>query len=79
MRKLLKKADDLPSLLPSWKLVNPSANEELARHISELDIPTVSNRPSLLLHNLGEVKDKLDEARNEYIPKIFSGEDTCVT
>lgn len=78
MLELLKKADNLPLLLPSWKL-DPSADEELARHISELHIPTVSNRPSLLLHNLGEVKDKLDEARNEHIRRIFSEKHTCVT
>ena len=67
------------SLLPSWKL-EPSADSNLARHVSELHIPILSNgRPSLLLHGLGEEKDHLDRARSARIPGIFTERHTCVT
>jgi hypothetical protein len=74
MRTLLEKSNDLSSLLPSWEL-DSSANKQLATHISNLRIPTVSNQPSLLLHDLGEVNN---EARNVYLSQIFSGAHACV-
>ena len=76
MQELVRKAGDVPSLLPSWKLRN-SSNEELAKHIEKLQIPTIlGGRPSLLLHALGE-EDSLDCDR---IVSIFSFADhTCVT
>jgi hypothetical protein len=80
MRKLVENAKNIPSLLPSWKL-SPSADPNLAQHISELCIPTVSGgRPSLLLHDLGEEKSNLDRDRIARIPHIFSfASHTCVT
>jgi hypothetical protein len=72
MRALVEKAGDVPSFLPSWE--PPSfADEELSRHVSGLRIPVVSSgRPSLLLHELGEEKSKLDKDRTARIPAIFS-------
>jgi hypothetical protein len=69
MQKLVKEANHLPSLLPTWK----GGHEDLAEHISKLGIPLISGgQPSLLLHDLGEEKDKLDRDRTERIPDIFS-------
>ena len=56
MCTLLEKATNLSLLLPSWEL-DPPVDEKLASHISKLRIPKVSNWPSLLLHDQGEVKD----------------------
>jgi hypothetical protein len=77
MQVLVKNAKNLPSLLPSWQPLT----DELAEHISGLRIPTVSGgQPSLLLHDLGEVKDDLDRDRITRIPDIFSfAYHTCVT
>jgi hypothetical protein len=79
MQVLVKNANHVPSLLPSWK-PNTSIGK-LAEHISGLAIPIVrSGQPSLLLHDLGEEKDDLDKDRIARIPDIFSfGYHTCVT
>ena len=79
MQKLVTNANHLPSLLPSWK-PGPSADKDLAAHISTLHIPTGSDRaPSLLLHDLGEVKGGMDKERMARIPQIFSfGSHMCV-
>jgi hypothetical protein len=72
VRELVENANHVPSFLPSWEL-GPSADENLAKHISELCIPTVSGgRPSLLLHDLGEERKDLDKDRIARIPNIFS-------
>jgi hypothetical protein len=63
-------ANDIPSLLPSWK-PGQFADDTLKRHMSELQIPAVRGRPSLLLHNLGEERTKLDTDRISRIPDIF--------
>ena len=60
MQELVEKAEHVPSLLPLWD-PGPSANPNLARHISELCIPAIDRLPSLLLHNLGELKNSLKE------------------
>jgi hypothetical protein len=74
MQELLAKAGDVSSIFPSWEL-DSSANKRLAKHISELRIPTVANKPSLLLHGLGK-----DQDRNTHIEQTFlSGRHTCVT
>ena len=80
MRELVKNANHIPSLLPSWES-SGSSTDELAKHISGLGIPTVSSgQPSLLLHDLGEEKDDLDRDRIARIPEIFSfAYHTCVT
>jgi len=67
MQKLVKKAKHVPSLLPSWKPEFP-IDVNLAKHISELHIPTVSGRPSLLLHALGEEGGLYDDR----IARVFS-------
>jgi len=68
---------DVPSLLPSWK-PGPFADQELAKHVSELRIPIIAGGgPSMLLHALGEEKDSDRIAR---IPKNFSfAWDICMT
>ncbi len=68
-------ANDIPSFLPSWQ-PEPSADDALKQHMSKLCIPAVrGNRPSLLLHNLGEDKTRLEKERISRIPDIFcSGE-----
>lgn len=73
-------ANDTRSLLPSWK-PDQFADDTLKRHISKLRIPGVRGRPSLLLHNLGEKKTKLDANRISRIPNIFltNGQHTYVT
>lgn len=71
MRSLVQMAGNVPSLLPSWKPENPP-NEKYAKHIAELQIPTISGDPSLLLHGLGEVNNSLDEDRIARIPHVFS-------
>jgi hypothetical protein len=80
MKTLVENAKHVPSLLASWK-PGPSADKDLAKHISELCIPTASDgRPSLLLHDLGEERNDLDRERVERIPDIFSfANHTCVT
>ena len=79
MRELVEKASHGSSLLPSWEL-GPSADEKLAKHISELSIPRLSSGlPSLLLHGLGEEKDSLDRDRIARIPNIFTQTNTYVT
>src|SRR6266542_4859734 len=56
IQELINSVDNIPSFLPSWKL-DPSADEAFKCHISKLCIPAIGqNRPSLLLHNLGENK-----------------------
>jgi hypothetical protein len=73
MQELVEQACSGASLLPSWK-PGPSADKNLAKHISELCIPILSNgQPSLLLHDLGE------EVDSERIQKIFFGDHKCVT
>ena len=73
-------ANDIASLLPSWK-PKQSADATLKRHVSELHIPAVGGRPSLLLHNLGEERTELDKNRISRIPDIFlaDGQHTYVT
>ena len=80
MRELVTSADDIASLLPSWK-PKQSADATLKRHVSELHIPAVCGRPSLLLHNLGEQRTGLDTNRISRIPDIFlaGGQHTYVT
>jgi hypothetical protein len=72
MKALVENANHIPSLIPSWKL-DDSADELLAKHVSELCIPTVSGgQPSLLLHDLGEERTGMDKQRAARIPHIFS-------
>ena len=70
MRQLVMNANKTPSLLPSWK-PDQIVDDTLERHLSELHIPTVRGRPSLLLHNLGEERTKLDTNRISRISDIF--------
>jgi len=70
MWQLIMSANDPPLLLPSWK-PDQIANDTLERCMSELHIPTVRGRPSLLLHNLGEERTKLDKNCDLQIPDIF--------
>jgi hypothetical protein len=68
MQELVSNAGDLPSFFPTWK-PKPGTDEGLARHISTLCIPAVSDeQPSLLLHGLGEEND-IDKSR---IQTVFS-------
>jgi hypothetical protein len=80
MQGLVMDANDITSLLPSWKSKH-SEDAILKNHVSELHIPAVRGRPSLLLHNLGEQKTKLDANRISRIPDIFlnDGRHTYVT
>ena len=71
IQELVNSVDDIPLFLPSWKL-DPSADEAFKCHISKLCIPAIGqNRPSLLLHNLGENKTKLEKEHISRIPGVF--------
>jgi len=75
IQELVNSVDDIPSFLPSWK-PGPSADEAFKRHMSKLCIPAIGgNRPSLLLHNLGEDKTELEKERISRIPRIFRPEE----
>jgi len=74
-QELVNSVDDIPSFLPSWE-PDPSADEAFKRHTSKLCIPAIGeNRPSLLLHRLGEEKTKLEHERNLRIPGVFRGQE----
>jgi len=76
MLELVKVAHHVPSLLPSWE---PKEKGELDEYISTLHIPKVSTgEGSLLLHALGEVRNKLDNERIERIPDVFDEKHKCV-
>ncbi|PVF91079.1 hypothetical protein CPB86DRAFT_421879 [Serendipita vermifera] len=72
MRELVQNAGNVHHLIPQWR---PKGMEEtLADHIHKLAIPSVGDKPSLLLHNLGELNDDLHSSRFERITDIFSVE-----
>jgi hypothetical protein len=71
MKDLVKNAEDVSFLVPSWE---PSSQipRDIAEHLSQMQIPGVpSERPNLLLHDLGEEKDDLDRKRFKRIPEVF--------
>jgi hypothetical protein len=75
MKKLIASAPSVSSLIPSWKLQGTKAypaNEDLAKHIRRLAIPSVNGTPGLLLHDLGEERNEQDRQRMEHISEIFS-------
>jgi len=79
MNALVKQAYQHLPLLRSWKLGSP-ADSNLAKRVSELSIPVLSNgRPSLLLHGLGDGTNALDSAYLARIPEIFTESHTYVT
>jgi hypothetical protein len=79
MRRLVKNASHLSSLLPTWQ-PDPSADKDLIENISKLRIPVVDGKPSLLLHDLGEEKGDIDKQRVAHIWDIMSfSYHTCVT
>jgi hypothetical protein len=71
MRELVEEAAEGTTFLKFWK--PDQVAPDLAEHISKLAIPvTPDNRPSLLIHNLGEELDEFDRERLSRISKVIS-------
>ena len=68
MKELVMSANNFFSSLPYWE---PDPSADAVFNISKLCMPAIGeNRPSLLLHNLGENKTNLEQERILRIPSI---------
>jgi hypothetical protein len=77
--ELIRNAQDVSSLLPSWE-PSYAPDKALLDHLSRLRIPrSQDGRPSLLLHNLG-VDEQFDSLASDVMEETFSNDiHTCVT